>query len=283
MPNPELIASIYRVLLLLGGCCCLVWDVQGSHCQKDYGLEPWKIRLFDFAAFFLGLFAVQMVGQGIGAVVFKALAGSEASWPYGTVFGFLASQLGVLVLFLLILRNRGGLGLVASPARLRPSAALRHGGFYFLAALPLLSAASLGWQQLLVWLRTLGWGTETPYQPLVEKLTELHGWTEWTLVFLMAGVVAPVVEELMFRCALYRFLKNRIHPLLALTVSSLFFALMHLNLLQFIPLFLLAMLLGRAYERTGSLLVPICFHACFNLNTLLVIAIAPQIIQQSPV
>jgi hypothetical protein len=25
--------------------------------------------------------------------------------------------------------------------------------------------------------------------------------------------------------------------------------------------------------------VPICFHACFNLNTLLVVAIAPQLLQ----
>ena len=94
-----------------------------------------------------------------------------------------------------------------------------------------LTFTSLGWQQLLNWLRSLGWASETPYQQLVKQLAELNSPAAWVLVVLMAGVAAPVVEELVFRAALYRFLKSRVHPLLALTASSLFFALMHLYVL----------------------------------------------------
>lgn len=282
MLTPELIASTYTLLLLLAGCACLVRDIQQQSRFKGFALEPWKARLFDFAAFFVGMFALQMVGQGVAQLVMEAVAPDAANWPYRAVAQFMGAQLGALVLYAFVLRTYAAQGLSLNPAKLSPLAGLRAGGFFFLAALPLMTFTSLGWQFLLGWLRKLGWGIETPHQPLVEQLTALKGWEEWALVVLMAGIVAPVVEELVFRGALYRFLKGRVHPMLALAGSSLFFALMHLNLLQFVPLFLLAMLLGRAYERTGSILVPICFHACFNLNTLLVIALAPQIVQTSP-
>ncbi|MDP0495967.1 MAG: CPBP family intramembrane metalloprotease [Verrucomicrobiota bacterium JB024] len=280
MLTPELIASVYSLLLLIAGCLCLGLDIQRNWKRKAPGLEPWRSRLFDFAAFFLGMFAVQTAAIGFAAFVFRAVVGETPDWPYGTVCQAMASYVGVLIVYALVLRYyRAQSGVELSPSRLPAVPALRAGFFYFLASLPLLTFTSLGWQQLLHWLRSMGWGSETPYQPLVKQLTELNSPAAWVLVVLMAGIAAPVVEELVFRAALYRFLKSRVHPLLALTASSLFFALMHLNLLQFVPLFLLAMLLGRAYERTGSVLVPICFHACFNLNTLLVVAIAPQILQ----
>ena len=281
MRTPDLIVSVYSMLLLLGGCICLVLDIQRRH--KAAPLEPWRSRLFDFASFFLGMFAVQVVAQGIAANVYHELLPGTPAWPYGTVIQMMAGYAGVLLVYRLALRyyHRQS-GLELSPARLPLLAGLRGGVFYFLATLPLLTFTSLGWQYLLEWLRAQGWGMETPHQAMVEQLSTVKGPVEWALVILMAAVAAPVVEELIFRAGLYRFLKSRVHPLIALTVSSLFFALMHLNLLQFVPLFLLAMLLGRAYERSGSILVPICFHACFNLNTLLTIAIAPDIFQASP-
>lgn len=280
MLTPELIASVYDRLLLLLGCLFLGLDIQRNWKRRVPGLEPWRSRLFDFVAFFIGLLAVQALAMKSAAIVYLALTGQKADWPYGTVCQAMASYVGVLIIYKLVLhyyREQNGLEL--SPSRLPPVPALRAGVFYFLASLPLLTFTGLGWQFLLNWLRAMGWGPETPYQPLVKQLTELNSPAAWVLVVLMAGIAAPVVEELVFRAALYRFLKSWVHPLLALTASSLFFSLMHLNLLQFVPLFLLAMLLGRAYERTGSILVPICFHACFNLNTLLVVAIAPQLLQ----
>ncbi|QYY37360.1 CPBP family intramembrane glutamic endopeptidase [Ruficoccus sp. ZRK36] len=283
MLTPELIASTYSLLLLVGGCICLGLDIQRNLRTKGYGLEPWRIRIFEFVAFFLGIFAIQAVGQDIGYRIFTSLAGEQARWPYGTVFQFLAAQVGVFGLFAVAMRHSQGFSLMLNPARLRTTTALRTGAFYFMAAIPLLTFTGLIWRHILSWLRDLGWIAQIPYQALVEQLGKLDGPVEWLLVVLMAGIIAPVVEELIFRGALYRFLKGRLHPLVALTLSSLVFALMHFNLLQFVPLFLLAMLLGRSYERSGSILVPIALHACFNLNTLLVFAIAPEILQSNPV
>ena len=49
---------------------------------------------------------------------------------------------------------------------------------------------------------------------------------------------------------------------------ALAFTLVHAQV-HALPALLLGVLLGLAYERTGSLLVPILVHALFNLKTLI--------------
>ncbi|MEM8953591.1 MAG: CPBP family intramembrane glutamic endopeptidase, partial [Verrucomicrobiota bacterium] len=47
-------------------------------------------------------------------------------------------------------------------------------------------------------------------------------------------------------------------------VTSMAFAVVHMNLLSVAPLFVLAMAFTLAYELTGCLWVPIVMHALFN-------------------
>ena len=54
-------------------------------------------------------------------------------------------------------------------------------------------------------------------------------------------------------------------------LACLLFAATHGSLSAFGGLFTLAVCLNIAYERTGSLLVPIVVHAMFNLTSLLVL------------
>lgn len=80
----------------------------------------------------------------------------------------------------------------------------------------------------------------------------------------MAIVMAPVIEELLFRGVFYPTIKSRGYPRVALWGTSVMFALVHYNLLTFLPLTLLALILAWLYERTGNLLAPIMAHSCFN-------------------
>ena len=48
---------------------------------------------------------------------------------------------------------------------------------------------------------------------------------------------------------------------------------MHANLMSFVPLVIVGVLLARAYEKSGNLLVPIWFHAFFNAFSLLMLLI----------
>jgi membrane protease YdiL (CAAX protease family) len=80
----------------------------------------------------------------------------------------------------------------------------------------------------------------------------------------MAVVVAPVAEEVIFRGYLYPVGKRYLGPFLSLAVTGILFAILHGHAASVPALFTLAVCLGLAYEKTGSLLVPMIMHAVFN-------------------
>jgi membrane protease YdiL (CAAX protease family) len=78
-------------------------------------------------------------------------------------------------------------------------------------------------------------------------------------------VFAPVVEEMLFRGILFPLLKKIGPSSFAYLMSALLFAVIHINLVTFIPLFFLGLVLAWLVERTDNLLAPITAHAVFNL------------------
>ena len=90
-------------------------------------------------------------------------------------------------------------------------------------------------------------------------------------IFLAGAVLAPVCEEFLFRGFFYAVGKRYLGPLASGFVTALLFAAIHQSLTAFAGLFVLAVCLTLAYERTGSLLVPIGMHALYNFTNLLVI------------
>ncbi len=92
------------------------------------------------------------------------------------------------------------------------------------------------------------------------------------LKIVVAGaVLAPVCEEFLFRGFFYAVGKRYLGPLASGFVTALLFAAIHQSLTAFAGLFVLAVCLTLAYERTGSLLVPIGMHALYNFTSLLFI------------
>lgn len=79
-----------------------------------------------------------------------------------------------------------------------------------------------------------------------------------------AIVLAPLLEEILFRAILYRGIKQYGHPRLALFVSALLFAAIHLSLLTFVPLTVLAIILALLYDKADNLMAPIAAHSLFN-------------------
>lgn len=96
-------------------------------------------------------------------------------------------------------------------------------------------------------------------------------------LWISAAVVAPIAEELFFRGLLQTFLVNLFaRRWLAVATASVVFGAVHFAQPHAIAaLILLGLLLGYAYERTGSLIPAILIHALFNLKTLVWDAIAP--------
>jgi tetratricopeptide (TPR) repeat protein len=82
--------------------------------------------------------------------------------------------------------------------------------------------------------------------------------------FLSIVVVAPIVEEILFRGLIYGSLEKRLRVSGALVISSLLFALVHLQVVYFIPIFCLGMVLGWARGKANSLGLPIVLHILNN-------------------
>src|SRR5204863_1624226 len=66
-------------------------------------------------------------------------------------------------------------------------------------------------------------------------------------------ILAPVAEEMLFRGIAYTWLKQRGFRLLAVLVTSILFAAMHVDVVRFVPLFVLSIFLIFLYEKTGNL------------------------------
>jgi membrane protease YdiL (CAAX protease family) len=77
-------------------------------------------------------------------------------------------------------------------------------------------------------------------------------------------VVAPFAEEMLFRGILYPCIKAAGFPRIAFWGTALAFGAVHMNLMNFLPLFALALVLTLLYEKTNNLLAPIAAHSLFN-------------------
>lgn len=77
-------------------------------------------------------------------------------------------------------------------------------------------------------------------------------------------IIAPIVEELIFRGVIMAGFSRIYHPVFAILFSALLFALFHLNPWQFPAAFALGLILGWIRIRTGSVLACITGHAIHN-------------------
>lgn len=108
-------------------------------------------------------------------------------------------------------------------------------------------------------------------EPVEQQLLQdaLAGGLPLVLVVVLAVIVAPLVEEVIFRGVLFRAMADRINLGVSLVVSSAIFALIHIEVVLSQPaalvgLFTVGLVLAVAYHLTGNLLVPILGHAVFN-------------------
>ncbi|MGQ7869904.1 lysostaphin resistance A-like protein [Sunxiuqinia sp. sy24] len=99
--------------------------------------------------------------------------------------------------------------------------------------------------------------------------------------FLKVAVVAPIVEELIFRGVIMHGFMRNYPKIIAIVVSALFFALFHLNPWQFSATFLLGLLLGWLMVITRNIFVCIIGHSINNLLVLLSIEYWEEITQFS--
>jgi membrane protease YdiL (CAAX protease family) len=172
----------------------------------------------------------------------------------------------VIVLTLIYLRRHGsGVENCFGIRRHSLGKDILAGIFFLLASLPGIIIFSMLYRWLL---HALGQSLE-PQDILQQLMQEHYSLLTRICFFVLAVVVAPVAEEIVFRGVLFRLISRRFGLLVGMLFSALLFTLIHMHLASFMPIFVLAVALSFFYALTGSLLVPITMHALFNALGLL--------------
>lgn len=220
------------------------------------------------------IFVVLVIGALGVLYVSSALAGGDKK-PEITNDGIIAScilNLGVIGSVLMFLGLRGinplqvfGLTGVATSRK-------------FLLGLGLLVSA----YPLIILAQMISYAFTAPearVQDVVTFLLNTDKWSERITVSVLAVIMAPMLEELIFRGYLYGVIRKYGGRVSAILVTSLIFAAIHVHLPAMLALFVLAVVLCLAYERTGSLWVPIFMHASFNSVSVYVAVFHPSLAQ----
>lgn len=138
-------------------------------------------------------------------------------------------------------------------------------GWGYLLVLPFAgSFAALGFNNLI---ELSGIIDLSPTYQQVEQA--VYGGGMWVSL-LSAVVIAPVLEELLFRGLLYQRLRENSGPLVSMLISAALFGLIHGNLVQFVYAFLIGLLLAYVYEKFKTIWAPIIFHGSANLLSVVV-------------
>ncbi len=114
---------------------------------------------------------------------------------------------------------------------------------------------------VLILFRYMQWPIQD--DPIIEWLSQARVEVVVPLV-IGAVVIAPVAEELMFRLVLYESIAGQAGQGIAIGLTSLLFALSHLQPTHVMPLFVLAIVLQYARNRSRNIWLPISIHAFFN-------------------
>lgn len=102
------------------------------------------------------------------------------------------------------------------------------------------------------------------YQNVAESISQSPLWIQ----FFGLGVIAPIMEELLYRGILYQRMRQYVSPGIAIIFSSVVFGILHGNLVQFIFAAGLGILLAGVYEKYQNILMAFELHIAINLTSL---------------
>jgi len=141
----------------------------------------------------------------------------------------------------------------------------RPPGWYLALVLPILlgmylAAGAVSW----VIIKLFYGGTAN--NPQVKDLTGGGGfsWTSLILALITASIVAPVIEELLFRGMLYGWLRTRWSAVGGGVLSAAIFSGAHAIPLILASIFVVGLTLAIVYEKTKSTLATMTLHSLFN-------------------
>ena len=101
------------------------------------------------------------------------------------------------------------------------------------------------------------------YDVISNLLDQMTGGPFWSS-FLLVAIFAPIFEEWLCRGMVLRGLLTHIKPGWAIVISALFFAVIHMNPWQALNAFIIGVVMGYVYYKTGCLWLTMLIHFVNN-------------------
>jgi uncharacterized protein len=252
--------------LLISGCVLAIflglygWQAHRTSARAVLTTRPFGIP-DAVCAGLLALWMVSIIWNSLGAdraINLRAILGNS----------ILYSCLILGIFGVIGLQRNSALSLFGLEPSRFPKAA-GTGLLWLVATYPLILAAQ--------WFTQVLFGESDGSQEIVRYFLEHPDPKHRIAVILMAVIVAPVAEEIIFRGYFYGVIRRFGGRIPALLTSSLLFAAIHVHLPSMLGLGLLAVILCLLYERTGSLWATMTMHAAFNATTITALIFFPEL------
>jgi uncharacterized protein len=107
-------------------------------------------------------------------------------------------------------------------------------------------------------------GKEPSTQQVQEVARQAQSLWQISLFLMIATLIVPIKEELVFRGFIYPAFRDRVGVNWGIILTAVFFSLVHGDLIRFIPLLIGGIALNIVYQRTGSLYSSIVAHGVWN-------------------
>ena len=107
------------------------------------------------------------------------------------------------------------------------------------------------------------------YSPAYQEAVEILYAPPFKQQILTAGILYPIIEELIFRGALFGLLRKKLSFVWAMTISAVVFGIYHGNLVQFVYAGLIGFLFAFYCEKYKTLVAPIVSH--ITMNTVIIV------------
>lgn len=264
------IAWVYGIIIVLGllldATLLVYWRTRAIPWRERLGRlvwRPWSMREVMLLAVFLGV--LQLTAACLADAI-DAFSVSNQLRPESVILileTLILHVAGLGMVFALVRQNRvswqSAFGFNLSQAGRR----ILQGVLFLLATMPPLLFYTFIYHLVLQYA-----GLDAAPQDVLFAISDETSVPMRVFFVVLAAVLAPLFEEVLFRGVLLPVLAKRLRLSLAIVIVSCLFALVHWNIASFVPLFVLSVSFCLVYIYTESLLAPIVMHSLFNLVTI---------------
>ncbi len=247
---------------------CRSSRVNSIQTQNDYSSAcRWSAN--DATKVFFAYLALMFVGMPVFVRILKTFFGfdaqSNAELRMLALFASLFINLAICcaVYCIVCIKYRHSVtALGLSPVNMSHN--VRQGVIRYLITLPLIILAGY-----IVNIVSSYYGITPEMQDVVQWVLDEKSSLVLACLMFFGIIIAPIIEEILFRGFLLPALKKSLGGRYAIIVSAALFAAVHIDVFAFMQIFILGLLLGHLYEKTKTLAASIIVHITHNLLTLI--------------